>query len=517
MNLTSSSDDYWFDAEAAERPVQFIERFCSHVKGSQGAFLLEPWQKDDIIRPLFGWKRKDGKRKYRTCYIEIPRKNGKSNLTAAIALYLLLAENEAGAEIISAAGDRNQARIVFDIAAAMVGQNKSLASRCKTLQHAIYYKNSFYKSISAEARTKHGFNCSAVLLDELHTQPNRELYDVLTTSVAAREQPLVIMLTTAGHDTGSICYEVHDYAERVLEGSVRDETFLPVLYRASKEDDWTKEATWKKANPGYGTICKAEYFQGEVAKCQANPALLNTFLRLHLNIWTGSDSAWITDAEFMKGAQPLPDEKHLAKLPAWGGLDLAATRDLTAFAMLWKDEARGKYYLKVHQFVNEERSQMRKSEGVDYLRYERDGDLTITPGNVTDFRAVRDYILQAAEKFDLRSVAYDIRYSPYIVPDLIDDGVNMEPMGQGFLTISTPTKMFEMELIKGTLIHGGNACLRWQMGCVKIDRDAHDNIKVTKGRSKYGQMVDGVVASIMAYGAMLNGDDDDTIWEVVTL
>ena len=160
---------------------------------------------------------------------------------------------------------------------------------------------------------------------------------------------------------------------------------------------------------------------------------------------------------------------------------------------------------------------MRKSEGVDYLRYERDGDLTITPGNVTDFRAVRDYILAAAEKFDLRSVAYDIRYSPYIVPDLIDDGVNMEPMGQGFLTISTPTKMFEMELIKGTLIHGGNACLRWQMGCVKIDRDAHDNIKVTKGRSKYGQMVDGVVASIMAYGAMLNGDDDDTIWEVVTL
>ena len=291
MSLTSSSDDYWFDAEAAERPVQFIERFCSHVKGSQGAFLLEEWQKNDIIRPLFGWKRKDGKRKYRTCYIEIPRKNGKSNLTAAIALYLLLAENEAGAEIISAAGHRNQARIVFDIAAAMVGQNKSLASRCKTLQHAIYYKNSFYKSISAEARTKHGFNCSAVLLDELHTQPNRELYDVLTTSVAAREQPLVIMLTTAGHDRSSICWEQHEYARQVKEGSIVDPTFLPVLYGADPADDWTQEATWRKANPGFGTICKAEYFEQEVQKAKNVPSYLNTFLRLNLNIWTSAEQA----------------------------------------------------------------------------------------------------------------------------------------------------------------------------------------------------------------------------------
>jgi phage terminase large subunit-like protein len=523
MNSTSSLSEpsptgYWYDEDAAERVVNFIERFCSHVKGHTGPFLLEEWQKNDIIRPLFGWKRADGRRKFRQCYIEIPRKNGKSNLVAAIALYLLVAEQEEGAEIISAAGDRNQARIVFDIAAAMVGQNKNLSSRCRTLQHAIYYKNSFYKSISAEARTKHGFNCSAVLFDELHTQRDRELYDVLTTSVAAREQPLIIMLTTAGYDTTSICYEVHDYAERVLSGEVVDETFLPVLYRAAKDDDWTQEATWRKANPGFGTICKAEYFEQEVAKCQANPAVLNTFLRLHLNIWTGADSAWITDAEFMRGAVTLPPDDYLAKLPCWGGLDLASTRDLTAFALIFKDERKGLYYLKVHQFVNEERSQMRKSEGVDYLRFERDGDLTITAGNVTDFRVVRDHILAAADKFQIQAVAYDQRFSTYIVPDLIDEGVDMQPMGQGFLHISTPTKMFEMEMLKGTLIHGGNACLRWQMGCVKIDRDAADNIKVTKNRSRFGQMVDGVVASIMAYGAMLNGDDgDDVITTVITL
>jgi phage terminase large subunit-like protein len=519
MSSTSSSADpgYWYDAEAADRVVNFIEQFCSHVKGHQGPFLLEDWQKDDIIRPLFGWKRADGRRKYRTCYIEIPRKNGKSNLTAAIALYLLVAEQEAGAEIISAAGDRNQARIVFDIAAAMVGQNKSLASRCKTLQHAIYYKNSFYKSISAEARTKHGFNCSAVLFDELHTQKDRELYDVLTTSVAARQQPLILMLTTAGYDTNSICYEVHDYAERVLNGEIDDPTFLPVLYRAAKEDDWTQEATWKKANPGYGSICRKEYFEQEVAKCKANPAVLNTFLRLHLNIWTGSDVAWITDHEFMRGARPLPDDNYLKKLPCWGGLDLASTRDLTAFALLFWDEVVQVHYLKVHQFVNEERTKMRKSEGVDYLRFQRDGDLSITPGNVTDFRTVRDHIIRAAETYNITAVAYDRRFSTYIVPELIDAGIDMQPMGQGFLDISMPTKMFEMEVVKGTVIHGGNACLRWQMGCVKLDRDAADNIKVTKGRTKYGQMVDGVVASIMAFGCKLNSDDDDVIYEVVTL
>jgi len=175
------------------------------------------------------------------------------------------------------------------------------------------------------------------------------------------------------------------------------------------------------------------------------------------------------------------------------------------------------HYLKVHQFVNEERTKMRKSEGVDYLRFQRDGDLSITPGNVTDFRTVRDHIIRAAETYNITAVAYDRRFSTYIVPELIDAGIDMQPMGQGFLDISMPTKMFEMEVVKGTVIHGGNACLRWQMGCVKLDRDAADNIKVTKGRTKYGQMVDGVVASIMAFGCKLNSDDDDVIYEVVTL
>jgi phage terminase large subunit-like protein len=515
-NTASCLPEYYFDDAAADRAVQFIETFGSHVKGHSGPFLLEPWQKDDIIRPLFGWKRADGLRKYRTCYVEIPRKNGKSNLSAVIALYLLLGTKEAGAEIISAAGDRNQARIVYDIAAQMVRQNKTLASRCRVLKNEIHYKGSFYKSISAEASTKHGFNCSGIIFDELHTQPNRDLWDVLTTSVGARAEPLIIALTTAGHDTASICYEVHEYAMRVKRGEIDDPTFLPVLYHADPGDDWTQPETWKKANPGFGSICRAEYFEQEVMKAKANPNHVNTFKRLHLNIWTGSSTAWITDDEFMRGGAPLPDDDYLATLPCWGGLDLASTRDLTAFALLFWDEEKNVHYLKVHQFVNEERAHSKKlAEGVDYLAFERDGDLTITPGNVTDYRIVRDHILTACEKYQVAGVAFDRKFSTYIVPELIDAGVEMLPFGQGFYDMSYPTKQFEMKLVAGEIIHGGNRCLRWQVGCVKLDRDPADNIKVGKNRNKLGQQVDGVVASIMALG--ISDNDDNLITEVFTL
>jgi phage terminase large subunit-like protein len=190
----NTSLDFHFDQAAADRAVNFIEKFCSHVKGELGGrpFILEAWQKDDIIRPLFGWKRPDGRRKYRTCYVEIPRKNGKSNLSAAIALYMLFSDGEPGAEVISAAGDRQQANIVFSVAQEMIYNSDELRRRCRVLRNSVEYKSSFYKSISAEASTKHGFNCHAVIFDELHTQPNRDLWDVLVTSTGARTQPLIM-------------------------------------------------------------------------------------------------------------------------------------------------------------------------------------------------------------------------------------------------------------------------------------------------------------------------------------
>ena len=252
------SKKYKFDDKKADRAVAFIEGFCTHVKGELGGkkFILEKWQKDEIIKPLFGWVDKNGLRKYRTCYIEIPRKNGKSNLSAAIALYMLFSDGEIGAEVVSCAASRQQANIVFSIAKQMCINNKELNKRAKVFRNAITIESngSYYKSISADSHTAHGMNLSCAIFDEIHAQRERELWDVVNTSTGARKQPLIIAITTAGFDKQSVCYELSQYATKVRDGVLKDETFLPVLYRAEPEDDWKSEEVWKKANAGYGTI-----------------------------------------------------------------------------------------------------------------------------------------------------------------------------------------------------------------------------------------------------------------------
>lgn len=510
-------DGDWFDEEAADHAVNFIETFCSHVKGHSGLFLLEPWQKHDIIRPLFGWKREDGRRKYRTCYVEIPRKNGKSSLTAAIALYLLCGVEEVGPEIVSAAGDAAQARIVFETAIGMVRQSRTLSQLCKQTQYHIRYRSGFYRSISAEAGTKHGFNCSGVIFDELHVQKDRELWDVLTTSVGSRMQPIIIALTTAGHDRSSICYEQHEYALGVRDGRIDDPSYLPVVYAADANDDWQEEDTWRKANPGFGSICQRDYFIDQVQKAKQSPSHVNTFKRLNLNIWTGAETSWVTDDEWMGCSGEMPSDAYLATLPAYGGLDLAATRDLCAFAIAFY-ESPERIYLKVHQFCNYEAATNKKlAQGVDYLAFEEQGDITVTPGNVTDFDVLQRHVEDANRKYDLRAVAFDRKFSPYIVPKLMDAGVWMTPFGQGYYEMSYPTKEMEKSIVSKVLMHDGNRCMRWQMGCVTLTRDPADNIKVVKNRNKGGQMVDGVVASVMAYGEMLKHIGDDATLEIVPL
>ena len=507
-----------YDAEKAERAVQWIEKYCTHVKGSKGGqpFILEEWQKRDIIRPLFGTLREDGLRQYRTCYVEVPRKNGKSTLCAALALYMLCADGESGAEVVSAASDRAQARLVFEVAQGMIRQNKELLNRLDLQQHAIKYGGSWYKAISAEANTKHGFNCHAVIYDEIHTAVSRDLFDVLQTSTGARTQPLVMAITTAGHDTSTICWELHEYARKVKQGEIDDPSFLPVLYSADLADDWTKPETWQKANPGFGSICLPEYFAQEVKRCQNNPSQVNTFLRLHLNIWTSSATAWVTDEQFMRGAQEVP-EAHLKTLPLYMGLDLSSTRDLTAVAMLWRDDAAGVFYLKCHHFVNEEKAQSKTlSGGVDYYTFHRLGLCSITHGNVTDMVALREWILDLAQHYEITALAFDRWLSHLVVPYL--DGIECHPFGQGYASMSWPTKEMERMLCQGKMVHGGHDVLRWQFGCVNLSTDDADNVKVTKKKNSESQKVDGVVASIMALGIYLQlAQDDAPVLEIVTL
>ena len=503
-----------FDEAKADRAVRFIETLCSHTKGAKGGqpFILEPWQRDEIIRPIFGTVRDDGLRQYRTVYIELPRKQGKSTLASAIALYMLMADGEPGAEIISAAADRNQASLVFDQARSQIQNNATLRKAAKVFQNRIEYGTSWYKSISAEANTKHGFNAHCVIFDELHAMPNDSLFRVLETSTGARTQPLFVSITTAGESLNSICGTVHEYAIKVRDGIVDDPTFLPIIYAAESDDDWTQPETWHKANPALGSICSVDYFETQVRRAKVTPSYVNTFKRLHLNVWVGASTAWITDDEFMKGNEPMPSKQTLSRLPCWCGLDLAATRDLTCFASIWHDAATGRFYLDVHSFVNEEQAESRRlSGGTNYYDFQQRGELTITDGNVTDFRAVRDHIVQFCDENNVQGVAYDRKFSTYITPELIEHGIRMCDFGQGFYSMSYPTKTFEIELAKGNVIHGGHNLLRWQFSCVHLKRDDADNIKVVKHRrNSENDKVDAVVASIMALGQFYADNQTET-------
>jgi len=247
--ISSSTEEYWFDDAAANRAVDFFEKCLTHGKGEWAGqpLILSPWQADEIIRPLFGWKRKDGTRKYRTAYIQIPRKAGKSTLAAGIANILLFADGEPGAEVYSAAADREQARIVFDMAKGMIEASEPLKKRASVYKQSIVVPStaSSYKVLSSDAYTKHGFNAHGIVIDEVHALPNRDLWDVLTTSTGARRQPLTVAITTAGYDRHSLCYELYDYAVKVRDGVIDDPAFLPVIYEAGKDDDWKLPATWR--------------------------------------------------------------------------------------------------------------------------------------------------------------------------------------------------------------------------------------------------------------------------------
>jgi phage terminase large subunit-like protein len=312
---------------------------------------------------------------------------------------------------------------------------------------------------------------------------------------------------------------MHEYSEAILAGTIEDDTFLPVIYKADPDDDWTKESTWKKANPGYGTICTEAYFVDAVNKAKANPSMINSFLRLHLNIWTSAETSWIPDDIFMKGDKPIPFDR-LPNLPAYGGLDLASTQDLTAFALLFRDDEKKCFYLIVHQFVNSEKAHSKKlAAGIDYIHYHREGDITITPGNVTDYRIVKQHILDQCAKYDVREIGYDPRFSTYIVAELVEDDIVMVPMAQNITTMNGPTKEFEMEVMRGNIIHGGNKCLRWQMGCAVIYTDVNENKRVTK-EQKDNKKVDGVIASIIAMNSYVQNTidgEDEYLLEVFSL
>lgn len=513
---------YYYDKKAADSVVVFIEKYIRHVKGEMATHTikLESWQKEDIIRPVFGIKRKsDGLRRFRTVYLEIPRKNAKSTLGAALALYMLVGDGEPGAEVFSAAGDRDQAAIIFGIARGMVEQEPELIKRCKPFQHSITHQGRdkitrFYKVLSAEAKTKHGFNAHAIIFDELHTQPNRELWDVLTTSTGSRRQPLTFAITTAGYDKESICYEIHEYAQKVKSGVIRDDSFLPVVYSAPMESDIYLPETWKAANPGYGSIVKAEYIQEQVLKIKNQPSFESTFRRLHLNQWVGTAETWISDDDWMNCSGVGVYEGE-----CYGGLDLANVRDVAALVLYWPGSHSVLPFFWVPSEVVTDRS---RREGVNYDVWVSDGLVKVTPGNAIDHRIIEEDMRGMFDKYDIKSVAYDRWGAVEIVRNLLEDGFPLDQYGQGYASMSAPTKELEKLVVSGELRHDGNPVLRWMASNILIEQDPAANIKINKKKSR--EKVDGMVALVMAIGGSMTSEpekrsryEDDPELDVIQL
>ena len=501
-----------YDKVKADRAVTFIENLC-HTKGKWAGkrFWLLPWQ-EQLIRDIFGIVKHDGNRQFRTAFVEICKKVGKSELAAAIALYLLYADNEPSAEVYGAAADRQQASIVFDVARQMVEMSPALMKRSKLMsatKRIVNYGNAgFYQVLSAEVGSKHGFSISGLVFDEIHTQPNRQLYDVLTKySSDARQNPLHFIITTAGNDRNSIAFELHTKAIDILEGRRVDPTFYPVVYGLKDDEDWEDEANWYKVNPSLGYTVDIERLRDAYREAKQNPADEITFKWLRMNMWVSSTTSWIPDAIFMKGNEPI-DMRLLEGRDCYAGLDLSSTGDITALVLIFPPRNTDEKYILVPYFwVPEETIPQRvKSNSVPYDVWEKQGDLLATEGNVIHYDFIEKFICDLAEKYHILEIAVDRWNATHMIQNLEDAGFTMVPFGQGFASMSTPTKEFYRLLMEGQIVHAGHPVLRWMAGNVVIETDAAENIKVTKAKSK--EKIDGIVASIMALDRCLRNQGE---------
>jgi len=490
-----------FDVKAACYIVDFFNDYIRHVEGHMAGrpYLLEPHEVA-VVGNAFGWKRDDGTRRFREVYEQIGRKNSKTTLGAGCCNFVLHCDNEPGAQVISCAADREQASLAFSIAKKMTKADTDLDAASHVYQKSIVRGGSYYKAISADAHTKHGYNPHFVLDDELHAQPNRDLIDVLTTGMGARRQPMMFHITTAGYDRNSICFEKYDYACKVRDGIIDDRAFLPVIYEVAPDEDWQDESLWPKANPNLGKSVSWEFLRAEYAKAKESPAFENTFRRLYLDQWTEQESRWISMDRWDACAGAVVDG---AGRKCYAGLDLATTTDTTALVLVFFD-ADGIYDVMPFFWVPEENAHKReRRDRVPYLTWARQGFVELTPGNVTDYSFIRSRINALAKKYKVKEIAYDPWNATQFATQLQDeDGFKMIEFRQGFKTMSEPAKLLERLVLSERIRHGANPVLRWQASNVVATQDPAGNIKLDKQKSR--ERIDGVVALVMALGrAML--------------
>ena len=492
-----------FNLQGAERVGQFFRQFLRHSKGKwRGVpFELLDWQWNDVIAPLFGWRRDDGTRRYREAYVEVPKKNGKSELAAGIADYLLIMDGEQGGEVYCAATDRKQAGIVHGVAASMIKQHKDLRSRCiitpSTKTIAYPETDSTFRALCGDDSSNEGWNWHGLIFDELHAQPNRRLWDTLYYGNAAREQPLLFSITTAGWDRSSVCWERHTFAENVRDGIWKDWEFLPVIYGADPKDDWADPAVWREANPSLGVTIQEGDLRRACKQAQESPMHENAFKRYRLNLWTEQAERWLPMAAWHKcKAEPITEGI------CFGGLDLAERNDLAALALYWPETNS----LKAWFWLPEDLPSPRDERVKDMLRaWGHQGHIEMTPGNVIDFTYIRRRINEVAKEYNLAMLGYDPARATQLAIQLKDeDGLPIAEAPQSFTMTNEPAHELYTLVLAEKLRHGGNPVLDWCASNVVVRPNADGHIKIDKGKS--ADKVDGITSAVMAIGLAVRDD-----------
>lgn len=504
---------YYFDNAAAERVCNFIE-LLPHIKGAwarrRETIKLEPWQKF-ILTTVFGWKRPDGMRRFRTAYTEVARKNAKSTLSSGVGLYMLTMDGEAGAEVYSAATTRDQARIVFADAKAMAERSPELRQAVDLNVNAhnlnVPTAASKFEALSAEGNSLDGLNIHCAVIDELHAHKDRRVFDVIETATGSREQPLLWLITTAGSNRAGVCYEQRLYLLKVLQGVVSDETYFGIIYALDDGDDWADSAVWGKANPNLNVSVYQDDMQRLCDKAMTMASAQNNFLTKRLDVWVNAKSAWMNMPVWESRGDTSLSIDQFEGEPCWMGLDLATKRDVAALIILFK---RGKKYTVFGRYYLPEAT-VEENAGTHghYAGWAREGLFTLTPGNVTDFDVVHDDILDLMQRFDVRDIAYDPHQASYLASTLLKAGAPMIEYRNVVLTMSEPMKTLEALVVSDQVLleHDDNPVLSWMMSNVVASVDAKENIFPRKEQD--ADKIDGVVALIMALGVSMNADEPE--------
>jgi phage terminase large subunit-like protein len=523
----------WFDDKAAAHVLDFFPRFLRLAEGAFAGepFRLEPWQQF-IVGSLFGWKGKDGHRRFRTAYIEVGKGNGKSPLAAGVGLYGLQCDDEASAEIYSAAVTRDQAAILFTDAKKMAEASPALRGELAITRSNIAFleARSYFRPVSSEARALDGKRVHMALIDEIHEHRSALVVDKMRAGTKGRRQALIFEITNAGYDRHSVCWQHHEYSLKILEGVVEDDGWFAYLcqldpcepcraagYLMPSEtcktcDDWRDRRVWPKANPNLGVSVPERYLAELVREAEGMPSKQNIVKRLNFCLWTESATRWLPSDQWAACGGAV-DPETLRGRTCYGGLDLATTTDLAAFVLLFPPEGEETTWVVLTRaWVPQETIQRRsRQDRVPYDVWAQQGVLEATEGNVVDYDVIRERIRQDAETYRIVEIGFDRWNSSQLVTQLQGDGATMKPVGQGFASMNAPAREFEKLVAGRAFRHGGHPVLAWCAANVCVEQDAAGNIKPSKRKST--ERIDLVVALVMALERAMGQGQGPSVYE----